>query len=210
MSDRERPRDRFGGNRARGVEALTRRHLEPAGRRDIACDGVLEREPALLDQDEGCHRGHRLRHRSHAKPGTELHRTLRLDVCPAGRLRVNDSPVPGEHRDITGVGADPGVEIQEAIQQPDGPARDTARLGDTARDGQVDGRRRPAAHQGAADRDEDEAPHALTRCCHSLFMKASPSRASCSSLSNIGRQILVAAARLGRSAPKASIVSQPS
>ena len=41
-------------------------------------------------------------------------------------------------------------------------------------------------------------------------MNASPSRASCSSLTNIRRQIFVAAASSGRASPKASIISQPS
>src|SRR5436190_14634858 len=39
---------------------------------------------------------------------------------------------------------------------------------------------------------------------------ANASLASCSSLANSGRQILVAAARFGRKFPKASTVSQPS
>src|SRR5271168_2116303 len=43
------------------------------------------------------------------------------------------------------------------------------------------------------------------RLAHSRFMKRRPSVASCSSLTNILRQILVAAARLGRARPKASM-----
>lgn len=59
-------------------------------------------------------------------------------------------------------------------------------------------------------RGRDASADQPDRFAHSFFMNSRPSRASCSSLSNIGRQIFVAAARLGTRPPKASIVSQPS
>jgi len=48
------------------------------------------------------------------------------------------------------------------------------------------------------------------RRAHWSFMNASPSRANCSSLWYIRRQILVAATNSGRARPKASIIIQPS
>jgi hypothetical protein len=114
----------------RGFSAVpSGHHLHVGQLGKVVADGIVELEPRLLQQDQGGHARHDLRHRVDPADRVRLHGEPSLDVTLAPGLPVHDLPVAGEERDDSRVLALADEALDLGVEPPEALRRHPLRLG---------------------------------------------------------------------------------
>jgi len=88
VPDRDRPAERFEQQRRAFARFLdTDFHIGKG--RDVFCQGIVERKPAVLDQHHRRDRGHRLRHRIKPEDAVRGHRQPCHHIAHAEILEID-------------------------------------------------------------------------------------------------------------------------